>query len=121
MLMSDKSKEAAVTPHDDELKEKILDYLKHAYFNSTTDTMAGITSGLHNRSHAVPVLENYADEIVAAIKRLYLPRQKVVEAIGPDSNPDPYDPDFVSSGEIEDIKLEGQNELRAEIRAELGL
>jgi hypothetical protein len=44
-----------------------------------------------------------------------------VEAIGPDSNPDPYDPDFVSSGEIEDIKLEGQNELRAEIRERLGL
>jgi hypothetical protein len=63
----------------------------------------------------------FIEHAKAAINRLYVPRQKVVEAIGPDSNPDPYDPDFVSSGEIEDIKLEGQNELRAEIREKLGL
>lgn len=39
--------------------------------------------------------------------------------LGPDSNPDVYDPEFVTANNIEDIKLEAENEYRQRLKSVL--
>lgn len=75
------SKEPAIGNRD-ELRERVLAELKHAYFNSTTDNLALRNGVTENRDHALPTLEGKADTIMAAIDAYTIEAEKRAELRG---------------------------------------
>jgi hypothetical protein len=54
-------------PRSAALREAILGYLKHAYYNAQTDRVALENGIIPNLNLALPTLENYTDDLIDAI------------------------------------------------------
>jgi hypothetical protein len=100
------SKEAAVTPNNrvsqSETPEKAADTGSAAAADELRETILQYITGLEDA-------EVIADDVMRVINRLYVPRQKVVEAIGKNK-----DSNIVSNW------CTARNQLRAEILERLG-
>jgi hypothetical protein len=76
-MTKDKSKEAAVTPHDEELHNILANLL---WESGLIDNKL-VTGQITDKETYHKEIEKEIAASLAAINRLYLPRQKVVEAM----------------------------------------
>jgi hypothetical protein len=127
-VSKDKSKEAAVTPREDlNAYDNVVRSNHASIIPSADDELDEILINYYNSVHEIPMQRELREPwlnsstqklLKAAINRLYVPRQKVVEAIGED---DELECDCGSDSCGDYMGSACKNNLRAEIREKLGL